>query len=222
MATEFEGKSKRAVLFANGVVYNYSRLRTWVTSEDYKIGVNGGTRHCLELGYKPNVVIGDLDSIGSTCLAEVNRLRIPILQFPSRKARTDLDLAMIHIREKGLREAIVLGMWGGRLDQSLANLFLLTNYMEHLKVTVVNENETAQFLGPGNTLTIEDREGATASILPLSAQVEGVTLTGMEYPLHNALLQFGTTLGISNVVQHKRATISIQGGLILATISRID
>lgn len=216
------GIQGKAVLFANGVISNYSRFQTLVKPDDYKIGVDGGTRHCLELGHRPNIVIGDLDSLDPASLGEVSRLGIPILRFPPHKANTDLDLAMLHVQEKNLREAIVLGVWGGRLDQSVANLLLLARFIEQLKVIVVTEEETAQLLGPGNALTLEDREGATASILPLSAQVEGVTLTGMEYPLQNALLQFGTTLGISNVVRESRATVSIQRGLILVTVSRLD
>ena len=212
----------RAVLFANGLIFRHDRLQPWVRSGDYLVGVDGGTRHCLDMGHTPDVVVGDLDSLDPEAQAEIQKRAVPILQFPVRKDCTDLDLAMLHVAEQGIREAILLGMWGGRLDQSVANLLLLTQYMDQLDITVVTEDETVQILGPGQSLTVENRERATASILPLSAQVEGVKLSGMEYPLDNALLPFGTTLGISNVVRQKQASVSIRRGLLLVTVSHND
>jgi len=42
------------------------------------LGVDGGTRHLLKAGIKPNMVIGDLDSIGPY-LGEVFALKVPML-----------------------------------------------------------------------------------------------------------------------------------------------
>ncbi len=222
MGVDIPSELSRAVLFANGLVGDYDRLRPWVGSNDYLVGVNGGTRHCLKLGFTPDVIVGDLDSLGGESQVELKKRAVPIHRFPARKAHTDLDLAMLHVVEKEIREAVLLGIWGGRLDQSIANLLLLARYRQQLDITVVTEEETAQILLSGNSLSVLDREGATASVLPLSAQVEGVTLTGMEYPLENAQLQFGTTLGISNLIRQKRASVSIRRGLLLVTVSRTD
>ncbi len=222
MEVDIPSELSRAVLFANGLVGDYGRLRPWVSSGNYLVGVNGGTRHCLEMGFTPDVIIGDLDSLGRESQVELGKQAVPIHRFPARKAHTDLDLAMLHVVEKGIREAVLVGIWGGRLDQSIANLLLLTRYREDLEITIVTEGETAQILMTGNSLSIVDSEGATTSILPLSAQVEGVTITGMEYPLENALLHFGTTLGISNLVKQKKATVSIRRGLLLVIVTRTD
>ncbi len=222
MSPDSAARPSRAVLFANGLISHPARLQPWVHPGDYRVGVDGGTRHCLAMGHIPDVVIGDLDSLDPESLAKVQARAVPVLRFPARKAHTDLDLAMVHVEEAGLQEVILLGIWGGRLDQSVANLLLLANYMDRLNITMVTEDETAQLLGSGHSLTVKDRKGATASILPLSAQVEGVTLVGMEYPLENTLLSFGTTLGISNVIRRKQASISIRRGLLLVTVSRND
>jgi len=210
------------VLFVNGVISNHDRLQPWVCSGDYLVGVDGGTRHCLQMGHTPDVIIGDLDSLGPDFQATARKRAVPILSFPARKARTDLELAMVHVAAQGLPAAVLLGLWGGRMDQAIGNLLLLTRYMQQLDITVVTEHETAWLLGPGSALTVENREGATASILPLSAQAEGVTLGGMEYPLENALLPLGTTLGVSNVVRQSPASVSIRRGLLLVTVSRND
>ncbi len=215
-------RPSRAVLFANGLICHPDRLQPWVRPGDYLVGVNGGTRHCLAMGHRPDVIIGDLDSLDPDLQTESREQAVPILQFPARKAHTDLDLAMGHVVETGIQAAVLLGLWGGRLDQSVANLLLLANYRDRLDITMVTEDETAQLLGSGQALTVTNRAGAIASILPLSAQVEGVTLVGMEYPLENALLPFGTTLGISNVIRRPQASVSIRRGLLLVIVARTD
>ncbi len=222
MPADNEVGPSRAVLFVNGLIFRHDRLQPWVRPGDYLVGVDGGTRHCLDMGHIPDVVVGDLDSLEPEVQAKIQKRAVPILRFPVRKDCTDLELAMRHVAEHGMREAVLLGMWGGRLDQSVANLLLLTQCLDQLDITVVTEDETAQILGSGQSLRVENRKRATASILPLSAQVEGVTLRGMEYPLENALLPFGTTLGISNVVRRKQASVSIRRGLLLVTVSRQD
>ncbi|MDZ7586159.1 MAG: thiamine diphosphokinase, partial [Patescibacteria group bacterium] len=52
---------KRAVIFINGEMADLSRLK--LVKNDFLIGVDGGAMHILKLGLKPDLIIGDLDSI---------------------------------------------------------------------------------------------------------------------------------------------------------------
>ena len=64
-----------------------------------------------------------------------------------------------------------------------------------------------------------DLAGATASVLPLTALVEGVSLTGMQYPLMNAQLRLGTSLGVSNAITEPEATVTLAQGCVLVVVS---
>ncbi len=210
----------RAVLFVNGLITDYARFGPWIDEDAYLVGVNGGTRHCLQMALQPDVVVGDLDSLSAATRRQLEADAVPCLTYPVAKDQTDLELAIHHVLEQGIHTMVLLGMWGGRLDQSLANLLLLARFARIARMTLVTEHEIARVLCAEQTYRLCRRAGATVSLCPLSAQVEGVTLTGMEYPLHNALLPFGSSLGISNVVASDQASVTIHQGQLLVVVSR--
>ena len=171
------------------------------------------------MGLQPDVVIGDLDSLPASVRRQLERAAVPFVRFPADKDKTDLELALSHVADQGWREAVLLGLWGGRLDQSVANLLLLIRYAETIRLTLVTERETAYVLPAGVTLRLTERAGATASVLPLTAWVEGVSLTGMQYPLMNAQLRLGTSLGVSNAITEPEATVTLAQGCVLVVVS---
>ncbi|MBT7781444.1 MAG: thiamine diphosphokinase, partial [Anaerolineae bacterium] len=61
---------KRALLFINGDLPNRDAARKIIQDDDFIIAVDGGTRHALNLGLVPSVIIGDLDSVDLTGLDE--------------------------------------------------------------------------------------------------------------------------------------------------------
>ena len=212
-------RSAKAVLFVNGCLAEPDRFRDWIGTDDYLVGVDGGAGHCLRMGRQPDVVIGDLDSLPAPVRQRLERAAVPFVRFPANKDKTDLDLALSYVADKGWRDAVLLGLWGGRLDQSVANLLLLVRYAETIRLTLVTERETAHVLPAGAALRLTDRAGATASVLPLTALAEGVSLTGMQYPLLNAQLRLGTSLGVSNVITEAEATVTLAQGCVLVVVS---
>jgi thiamine pyrophosphokinase len=62
--------------------------------------------------------------------------------------------------------------------------------------------------------------GDTLSLIALRGDARGVTIEGCEYPLNEATLPFGATLGISNVFTQPTATITVKHGQILALHTR--
>ena len=63
---------------------------------------------------------------------------------------------------------------------------------------------------------ITGRVGDTLSLIALKGDAYGVTIEGCEYPLNDATLPFGATLGISNVFAQPTARITVKQGQILA------
>jgi thiamine pyrophosphokinase len=55
-------------------------------------------------------------------------VQVPFNQHPPAKDETDLELALLLAVEQGFnREIWLFGLLGGRLDQTLANVLLLTH-----------------------------------------------------------------------------------------------
>ena len=67
----------------------------------------------------------------------------------------------------------------------------------------------------GESVTIRGAEGDTVSVVPMSAEVTGITYTGLEYPLVDATLRLGSTQGVSNRMAGESATIRIASGILL-------
>jgi thiamine pyrophosphokinase len=68
---------------------------------------------------------------------------------------------------------------------------------------------------PGGEARIDGHEGDTLSLIALGGDARGVTIEGCEYPLTDAVLPFGQTLGISNVLTGPTARVRVRDGIVL-------
>ncbi len=212
----------RAILFVNGSIFNYEALRRLVQANDYLVGVDGGTLHCLAIDRLPHVVVGDLDSLDATRVEQLVAQGVTIERHPPAKDQTDLELAIERAIKDGAVELILVGASGSRLDQTLANLLILAQRDWPAAIKVLNAGEMAQVLRCGQVLTLTGKPGTTVSVLPLTQRVTGITYTGMEYPLVNASLRLGSTRGISNQIKESPATVTIKSGILLVVYALLS
>lgn len=207
--------ARRAVIFVNGTVQDYDWLRARLRPDDFLIGADGGTRHCLALDHTPHIVVGDMDSIAPDMLADLEAQGVAAERHPPRKDKTDLELAIDRAVREGVSEILLMGALGGRLDQTLANLLISARRDWPVPIVLADGHQTLQVMRDGECFVLEAPVGSLVSVVPLSQEVTGVTYGGLEYPLTNATLSLGTTRGISNVIALSPATISIVQGILL-------
>ena len=84
---------------------------------DLVVAADGGYRALYRLGYTPDLLLGDFDSLGDVPLPA----DLPVLRFPVRKDDTDAGLALRHGLDLGFRDFALYGCAGGRVDHLLAN-----------------------------------------------------------------------------------------------------
>jgi thiamine pyrophosphokinase len=205
----------RAIIFVNGSVSDYDALSRWVEAGDTMICADGGVNHCLALGYRPQVVVGDMDSIDPDTLRRLAADGVELERHPRHKDQTDLELALERALRDGADEVLILGALGGRLDLTLANVLILAQRQWPIPVGVAEGNQVASVLHGGESITLSGPPGSTVSLIPLSDEVTGVTYGGLEYDLTNATISLGSTRAVSNEVRESPATISIRSGLAL-------
>ena len=203
----------RAVIFANGQLTRPILLQP----DDLVIAADGGTHHCLGLGIRPQVVIGDLDSVREDELEALSASGTEIITYPERKDFTDLELALLEAQKRGADRVLILAALGKRWDQSLANLLLPVTF-PGLKISLLDDQQEIHFIRPGKTLEVNGRPGDTVSLIPLSGDASGITTHGLEYPLYQEMLQFGSTRGISNVMLGSQASVKLGAGLLLCAV----
>ncbi len=211
--------NKRAVLFANGELRNPAGVTEMLRPADYLVCVDGGLRHMQSLGLRPHLLIGDLDSVTPDEVLELEREHVRIQRFRVDKDETDLELAILAALKEGYRTMRLVAALGGRLDQTLGNLFLLT--LPELSGCDIRMED-----GVEEAFVIRSREmvlgqpGDIVSLLPLAGSVTGVVTRGLRYPLHAETLWFDRTRGISNVLLENQASIEVASGVLLAIHTR--
>jgi thiamine pyrophosphokinase len=212
----------RAIIFANGEFTDSRQARSLLRPDDLVIAADGGTRHALSVGVTPHVIIGDLDSLPLAEQARVEAAGAQVIRFSPRKDETDLELALHHAVREGATEIVILAALGGRLDQTVANLLLLTlPELRELDVRIVEGPQTTFLIHDGRDETrIEGQPGDTVSLIPLGGDAVGVTVEGFEWPLHEDTLRFGPARGVSNVLKAERATVRVRKGLLLCVVTR--
>ena len=190
----------RAIIVANGELIIPETYLVELEQSDITIAADGGTQHCRSLGLEPSVVIGDLDSI---TLEEQQAIKdnekIQLIVYPRDKDQTDLELALQYAKKVGITDIFLIGLLGGRLDQTIANILLLTREEWcDINMIILNGHETAHLMRENRSLTIIGKHGDIISLIPLSPNVSVIKTYGLRWQLTDAEMFFGTTLGISN------------------------
>jgi thiamine pyrophosphokinase len=192
------------------------RARLALLREPFVVAADRGATTALAFGYTPDVVVGDLDSIDASTLAELNRRGVPIEKHPRDKDATDGQLAVERALEVEPSGLWLLGFLGGpRLDQALANVLLLPRV--ELAATLLDERNELVLLRPGRQHTWRAEPGEVVSLMPLGEDVSGVRTLGLRWPLDGDRLVAGDTRGVSNEAVSDDVGVWFERGLLLVT-----
>jgi len=211
-------KPVRAVLFANGDYVQQSAARVVVSDNDFLVCVDGGIRHCLAEGFTPNLLVGDLDSLDSAAAELVQRLPIECVRFPAEKDASDLELALQELSDRGLSEVVLLGASGGRTDHHLFNWQLVGRQSWPFTLRIVDATVDVYLVDNERPFDSNASLGQVFSVIPTSGCATGVCVHGAQYPLDNASLPVGSTIGLSNVVNRPRLQVSVEAGIVLVML----
>lgn len=221
---------KRAVIFVNGNLSDLSRAKKIITKEDYLIATDGGVRYILKLGLIPHVVIGDFDSISQPLQKKMIKMRkerfkpfpTTLIKYPVKKDKTDFELAIDYCLEKKFNEIIILGILGDRIDHLIANILLLAKIQtenKSIKIKIIEGNKEIYILD--KKIIINGQIGDEVSIIPINNKLERITTDGLAYQLKNEVLFFGSTRGVSNVLNKVSAKITLDNGVALVVHSSL-
>lgn len=206
----------RIVIFANGILSEPDLLRARLRPADRIFCADGGTHHALALDLIPEAIIGDLDSLSSELVTGLKAKGVAIHDHPAYKDQTDLELAFEVAIAEQPEEILLLTALGGRLDQMLANILLLTRpEYAGTRLSMADGCQTVTLLRSHQALTIAGRPGDTLSLVPLTATVTQVTFSGVEWPLDQVTLSLGSTWSISNILKAPEASVQIGEGILL-------
>ena len=212
--------SGRVVIVANGVPASETDLAAWVNQGNLLIAADGGARWLRENDLVPDYVIGDFDSLTAIELAQLEASDVQLQRHPVDKDETDLELALHFALEHKPEEILILAALGGRWDQSLANVCLLANpKWRAIPITLMDSSQRMNLIAPGHEYQIVGKPGDTVSLIPIGNTSSGVTTRGLQWSLHDEVLELGTTRGVSNVIVATEASVLIREGLLVCVVS---
>lgn len=171
------------------------------------ICADGGMRFAQALGLRPDLVVADFDSSDRAIdCAELIRLT-------PEKDDTDTQHCVREAIARGCRELALVCALGGRVDHMMGNLALCEYAWEQGAHLTVYDRQNRIFFHGGSEQRFRAEETAKyVSIVPLDRELTGVTLTGLKYPLQNAVLTRSMMISISNEPAAAEFTIASQTG----------
>ena len=196
-----------AILLLPGTLVMTERIAHFIKDRALIIAVDGGIEHAKTLNMTPDLWIGDFDS--SSLDDQTFYHSIPHIVHPREKSEVDTELAISEAIRRGFNSIIMLGGMGGRLDHQMALLMLPLQY----SATHFIYSDGIQFLETltDSSYTFQAQKGDLISILPLQ-DLKGVTLKGTKWPLHDADLNAGYGLSISNEAEETAIEASCEAG----------
>lgn len=207
------------IIFTNGEYHNREFHEKFLeeVKVDYLICADGGANYARELNLKPDIIIGDMDSITAETRAFFKAIKFE--SYPSKKDETDTELAITHAIKIGADNVTILGGLGSRMDHSLGNIYLLKRFMDvGIEAEIVNEKNRIKIIGKATTFNFPI--GTIVSILPIGGDVSGLTISGFEYPIKEGQMGMDKPYGISNVTNLKKQHIALKKGMLLIIIPK--
>lgn len=177
-------------------------------------GVDRGAYLLLKAGIHPKYTYGDFDSVDDEEWAFITR-HMEVTPVPTRKDDTDLEICLKDLVGKGYESIDVYGATGGRLDHTLANIYLLTHKsLSQSDIRLIDHQNIMQPLPAGRHIVAKADGMRYVSFLPLAAG-GNLTLEGFEYDLDHVELEVGRTLTISNEFKEKYASVHTDATIIM-------
>lgn len=178
------------------------------------IAADSGILHARTLGLEPELWAGDFDSVTAAQRAEF--AHVPQREFPSEKDMTDGELAVAEAIALGATSLVFVGAFGGaRADHGYMHLTAAVGLAERgLDVLLTSGNQEGLPLLPGRSRAFDYAPGTLFSVIGFT-DIEGLTITGVKWPLDRRSVPFGSSLTISNVVSGRLEVEILSGRAVL-------
>lgn len=187
-------KQEPALIIANGEACSIHLLEELLEWNPFILTLDGALDRIVDLGIKPDAIIGDFDSIKNL---EETLEKIPdILKiYKPDQEFTDLDKGIQYLIDEGYPAANIVWATGKRLDHSITNFFNMARYKNQIQLCMIDDFSKKYIIPekfekwyPAST---------SLSLIPCG-EVKNITTSGLDYPLINENLVLGFRAGTSN------------------------
>ena len=199
----------RCVIIGGAPIANYNAVKAYINDDDFVIYCDCGLHHQNELGIAPDLVIGDFDSYSMpTGGAEV-------IQLPCEKDDTDTVYAAKEAIRRGYTDFLLIGMVGGTMDHTLANLSILL-YMNALGKSALLVDDYSEMEVISSGVSYIDDRFEYFSVLSPNGTASGICIEDAKYTLNDGAINIKYQYGVRNEpIEGKTAKVSVREGCLL-------
>jgi thiamine pyrophosphokinase len=176
-------------------------LHAWAESADVILAADGGANYLVELGLRPDIAVGDFDSISPDAKAAAKTL----IHIEDQNY-SDCDKLLRLVSENGWRAVTLIGAEGGRVDHVLG--ILQSAARADVGVFIAYRQQFGAILrGP---VRASFKVAGKFSLMSIY-DCHGVDLTGARWPLEGAEFSIRSGSSLSNEAE-ERIEVSIESG----------
>ena len=194
---------------------------------DFLACADSGFEVCISAGLRPDVVIGDFDSLSPDQSLKIEELGIEKIAYPSEKDDTDMMLCAKHGLSLGFERFLIVGGIGGDFSHTIANLqalsFLYDSGCSAMIVTETNIIRMTDGEKLPEGIVFEGRPGGRFSVFSYTEFCSGVYIQNAKYELTDAVLTHSRPLGAGNeFINTEPVKVSVLSGRLLVIIDRCE
>lgn len=211
---------QKALIFLNSSYLKQRHLLYGLELEKnepaFVIAVDGALEFFKKINRKPDLIIGDMDSVDRRILDLFEEVRKKF--YPTSKDCTDGELALDYCLEKGYDDITILGGADTKLetDHVLGNIFMMYRAIEFEekrgKKVNVRMSDIGQeiYLVKDRKLCLKKDYRDIVSVIPLSPEIE-LKYKGLEFHMMDEKARFGSTRTLRNRMMCSEAEIDVKG-----------
>ena len=177
-------------LFGNGSNPRHPTVKDRLKSINTFFCVDGGADKLITMGYNPDVILGDLDSIKKR-----EKAYNSAIVYLEDQSKNDLEKSVCWCANQGIKELELFGFSYGRDDHHLANLFIMKNFSDKIRMKMYTDKSLIFCINDHSTFL--SKANQTVSIFTLTKSTT-ITTSGLKYALKNSSLAYPSQ-GISNL-----------------------
>lgn len=201
-----------ALIVANGTKLPTKTLEKLARESDFIVAADGGANILAKTKIKPDIVIGDLDSITKTNQKKFKNKLIHI----KRQDNTDLEKALDYVVKKGYKNISIACYSGDRPDFNFCNYLISLCYLD--KINIVFVEKDWKIYPISKSTDFDCKKGAIVSIAGLGSPT--ISLQGLKYKLTNHKMR-NCEIAVSNFAIKNKFRVNLKAGKLLVFIQNI-
>lgn len=170
------------------------------------IAADSGAANLVGIGVIPDYVVGDLDSINSELIKDLEKYS-KVIYYPEQETN-DFEKAINYAIEFNFQEILVIGINGGDYEHALNNWSVFKKCSRRANLTIYDKGRYAFSIL--ESIKLKTRKNELISIIP--QPFARMITTGLKYKLSDEVLELGFREGARNVANAAEIIIELTDG----------